>query len=510
MATGPTISMQKILAASQGNPDLREVLDAVNQVSSQTQTATSTTAVSGTTAGQPNSSAARPKQATGTVSLLNGSYIVQLVNPGGQSAISQLQAAESAQSATAQTSVQPVTPIYHQIRVSTTRAFNVNSNTQTFGGDTGSTQTYWTLTGLGSGTWYVQFRSSFDGVNWNSWKNANGGTASGGLVSQVTVLTASYSDWALFQLPGSLLMGIGGGLVPDQGIMGIPSGYPLYSSGLIAISGPNGFGASPDSTYGIVACDVAPDAGGGGATGILDYPVKVSMKWGYSGYTVGGKASVFGISFDPSSDKITIYNEGTTNGASWVKLQLPGGSHIVIGQGKNLGGGTIWTPPIPWLDTSRMMSICCLTDQLLSPPGPGTINGIYVSRLNGFVLDAQYQNDTGGAGGQELANWMVIAWEAGAPVEMVGGFSFLKIQLQSGQAVILGAGQVASGMAVALPSGYTSDNMLSVCTPASADTGHRLVGVQQCSFNGLTPTLIYTDNINIWSGKVNWLLAAWK
>jgi hypothetical protein len=96
MASGPSISQQKILSASQGDSaSLREVLQQMSQVHSQTQTVIGTTPTQGT-AGQPNRYAAVPPQATVSVSLLDGSWIIQIVNPGATSAISQIQAAQNA------------------------------------------------------------------------------------------------------------------------------------------------------------------------------------------------------------------------------------------------------------------------------------------------------------------------------------------------------------------------------------------------------------------------------
>ena len=126
MAAGPQISQQKILAASQGDSAaLLEVLQQMAQVSTQQQAVTGTTPTS-TPANQVSPAARIPAQATGSVSILGGSYIVQIVNPGGTSPLSQLQAAQQASTATSVTPLQPVTPIYHQIRVSTSPAFNVN------------------------------------------------------------------------------------------------------------------------------------------------------------------------------------------------------------------------------------------------------------------------------------------------------------------------------------------------------------------------------------------------
>jgi len=509
----PTISQQKTIAASQGNQDLREVLDSLSQVSSQTQTVTSTTAVAGTTAGQPNASAARPKQATGTVSLLNGSYIVQLVNPGGKSAISQLQAAQSAQNATAKTSVQSVTPIYHQIRVSTSRAFNVNSNTQTFGGDTGQTQTYWTLTGLGTGTWYVQFRSTYDGVNWNSWKDANSGQSS--LVETVTVETQSNSVWALFSLPGGVLIGVGDGFAEDGATFGVPQG--LYSSSMVALAGPNGFNALPPQVTDIASCAITVEAANSGTSGIADYPPTVDMKYGDRNWpqsTYSGNANFIAIAFTPEAAGISgaLKTYVSPDGLSaWTVITLPGGSKFAIGQGSGANGETIFTPTdAPWINASNMRSICSIHG------GAGTGNGAHgVNQcgLNGLTIQATYA-DTGSASNvwPGSVNWIAIAWMPGRETVAVQGGEWVLINLGRNNQVAFGSGSIPAGSSFGLPTGYNSTQMLSIATPASfSGSGDNVLhAISNCDIADTTAQLIYVDGAgNSWGGNVNWFAFAW-
>jgi hypothetical protein len=503
MSTTPNISLQKLFEAAQGNPALLEVLQQIAQTTDQTQIAT----------GQQKTTAQVPAQATGTVSVLNGSYIVEIVNPGGKSPLSQLQSAQAASQATAATSIQPIRPIFHQIRASTSPSFSVNSNAQTFGGDTGSTQTYWTLTGLGSGTWYIQFRSSYDGVNFNTWKNANGGSAVNGLANEVTLESAAFSEWAVFALAARQVMAIGEGLVPDQGIMGLAS--EVFSSGMLAIAGPNGFTPQYNGVFGLVASDVdiqLPAPGTPTGAGIPDYPVEIRNLYGISGTggleTSPGNASVFAIAFNPKGSNVRLYEQGGTSGAVWAVFTLPGGAQIAVGQGRNNDGDTIWTPPAAaWIDGTRMMSICSLTGAVELGH---VVEGFNVNRLSGLSLEAKYQDDGGGSWAT-TANWLAIAWQQGVNVQTVGSGTFLTIPLQGGHAVVIGAGRVASGTAITLPAGYTSQRMLSICTPGGADnTGNHLRGISQCSFVGLTPLLTYTDNTHAWSGAVNWMVSAWK
>lgn len=510
---GSTISRQKTIAASQGNQDLREVLDSLGQVSTQTQTVTSTTAISGTTAGQPSSSAARPAQAYGTVSLLNGSYIVQLVNPGGKSAISQLQSAQTATNATSSSSVQSITPIYHQIRASTSRAFNVNSNTQTFGGDTGQTQTYWTLTGLGTGTWYIQFRSTYDGTNWNSWKNANSGQSS--LVETVTVETETNSAWALFSLPGQVLMGVGDGFAEDGATFGIPSG--LYSSSMVALAGPNGFNALPPQLSIIAECGVTVEKANSGTTGIPDFSPVIDMKYGdrkTPQSTYSGNANIFAIAFTPTaagiSGALKTYVSSDEK-SQWTVITLPGGSKLALGQGEGADGSTIFMPSeVPWINVDNMLYIISVHG------GDGTgrgVGGINAATLLGSVIQASYRNYDSSDTWTGIGDWIAIAFMPARVPETVHGGKWYTINLGRDNQVAFGSGVVASGESFGLPSGYSDDKMLTISTPASFSDNqdNPMHAVSNCNISHATAQLVYMDGAgHVWSGNVNWFAFAWK
>ena len=515
----PTISAQKILAASHQNPDLLEVLTSLSNVSGQQQAVTGTTSTAAPVAGQPNPAAPVPPQATGVVSLLGTSYIVQITNPGATNPISQLQTQQQASTATPLSPLQPVKAIYHQIRASTSPAFNVNSNTQTFGGNTGNTQVYWTITGLGSGTWFFQFRSSYDGINFNTWKNINSGTAIGGLINQVTEENVGDANWALFSLPGEMIAGIGEGLCSNGALFELAT--QLYSSGLFAIAGPNGAPALTSNTCGVLEANVTlqtPATGNAGIVGPADFPVQVFTEYGISGALpafMPGVATVFGIAIDPSNENATFFPQGgstPTTKSIWAVITLPGGAKVAIGQGLNTHGDTIWTPPsLSWLSGTRMNAIASLTNATDVSYVP---DGYYSNSISSsLVLSAQYHDTNGDIWATE-ANWLAVCWQAGTPTLTAGGHTFLVINLQGGHAIIIGAGTGASGTAISLPSGYSVGNMLGIVVPNGSivnPSNHNLSGIAGCYFDGLIPTLFYQDNTgHTWSGNVSWLLAAWK
>jgi hypothetical protein len=502
------ISQQKIDSAVQGNSaSLREVLNQISQATVETQTVTGTLASSTT----PNSSAPVPPQATGTVSLLEKSYILQIVNPGATSPISSIQAAAAGQAATATTNLQAVKSIYHQIRASTSPAFNVNSNTQTFGGDTGSSQTYWTLTGLGTGRWYFQFRSTYDGVNFNTWKNINQGTS----ISEITVEAEANAVWAVFTLPGDETIGVGQGFGADGDVIGLPQNN-LYTSAMFSLVTPNGFNTEPPQVTNIATSEIVLQEPTGPlvATGVLDYPALISMKYGDRNFPqslYSGNANFFGIAFDPTGDNTTVY-DSSDGISSWVVITLPGGAKIAFGSGQTPDGDDIYVPTqTPWITASNLLIIPTIQG------GGGSGNGAHGVKycyLTGLTMSAEYDDFSAGSDTWAgVGNWLAVAWTPGLITETVTNGEFLIINLADGNKIAFGAGAVAaSGSSFGLPAGFNSNQMCAIASPNSqVGSGSNVMHcVANCNISGTTCTLIYIDGSgNSWSGAVNWFAFCW-
>ena len=500
-ATTPQVWGQKIVEAAEGNQALLEILTSITQAQKAQQ-------IVSNTANKPV-----PSQARGAVSLEGTTYIVQITNPGAVSPTSNLQAAQQQTTASQYTNLQNVTAIFHQLRASTSPAFSINSNTQTYGGDKGSTQTYWELSGLGSGNWYFQVRSSFDGQNWNQWKNINGGNSVTANPSEVTVLKEENSVWAVFTLPGNELMAVGAGLVPDQGQFTLPAN--LYSSAMAAIAAPNGYTPVGGSCYGIAKCDVLVEqpAVGAGLTGPPDYPIAVEMSYHEEAgsRTWSGFASIFAIAFDPLGENPKFYSQGQTG---WVVFTLPGGAKIAIGTGIGSDGDEIWIPPdLAWFQVNQVRSIVSPTNAVEYGHFP---HGISVSALNpsgtGLKIACQYFDGVNIM--PSGATWLAIAYQD--PGALVGpglGSFFVKIPLQNGQNLYFGSGIAHAGSDVTLPPGCSVDQMLSICSPASFDnpSGHHLEGIAQCEMVGLYPVTTYMDaSFNQWPGDTNWFIFCWS
>lgn len=518
----PTISPQKIDSAAQGNASsLREVLNAIAQTTVEQQTVTGTTPTQ-TVAGQPNRNAPVPPQATGTVSLLQKSYILQIVNPGATSPISSIQAAAAGQAATATTNLQAVKSIYHQIRASTSPAFNVNSNTQVFGGDTGSAQTNYTLTGLGTGRWYFQFRSTYDGINFNTWRNINQGTS----ISEITVEGETNAVWAVFTLPGNTTIGVGQGFGADGAEIGLPQNN-LYTSAMFSMVSPNGFNVLPPQVSNIETSEIVLQAPSGPsvATGILDYPALISMKYGDTNFPqsfYSGNANFFGIAFDPTSANTTVYDSADGK-SSWVVITLPGGAKIAFGSGQGANNTQLYVPTeTPWITADTIL----ITSTIQGGGGSGhSMSGVNDSQINGLTLKASYSDIPNGSSFWfGVANWLAVAWTPGLITETVTAGKFVIINLADGNKIAFGSSPnpdpplpfgenvLISGSSFSLPAGFTTDKMLVIASPAGyAGSGDNVLhAIAVCDIAGTTANLKYIDGSgNSWGGNVNWFAFCW-
>lgn len=494
MSQTNVVPTQKIEDAAAGNKALRDMLTALAATQNQQQQVTSTTGKN------------VPQQAKATVGFLKGTYTVEIQNPGAVSPVSSVQAALASGGATSATNTQSITPIYHQIRYATSPQFSISSQVTTLGGTTGSTQTFWTLTSLPSGRFYFQIRSSFDGVSWNLWRNANGGQTITNQPEGVTVEDTTNAVFGLFELPGHQLVAFGAGLASNGGTFGVPS--QLYTSAMQAIPGLDGFVAqSSNLAHGVVANSISFVGSLQAITGPPDFPTVISQLYeDGEAHQWGGTASIFAFCYDPLGTNVT---EEAIGGAVWVDFILPGGAHLSIGTGVTPDGGTIPLPStMPWVTSASLQTI-------VSPSvgfNPDVqAHGISDAKIVGTTLSCGFM-DGGSTRWGASGNWFAVSISAGYPITAVSNGNWIVINLPSGTKVAIGSGgSVPSGTAFGLPAGFNTTNMLAIATPAGFnDTGHPMSGVFSCGITGSTGNLQYTDTQgNFWNGPYNWMAFAW-
>ncbi len=421
---------QKITQASGGNQYLKEVLSSLAQNTTVTQQVTNVATKNA------------PPQCRAQVSLLNGSYVVEIQNPGTLLPTSALQAAQNGNAPTANVAI---TPLYHQIRCANTPRFSVAANVQTFGGTTGSTQTYWTLQ-LAAGQWYFQIRSSYDGTNFNEWKNANGGQALNAPPETVTVQPANNATWGAFALPGGQAVAFGAGFLPDLQSYGLPDN--LYTSAMQSIASPNGFTEYGHPMHGISANIVNAEipVSNVGLLGPPDYPTSVPMKYrDGSGNIWPGSSNVFAFCFDPLGPNVARFFYAT---GTWGVFEMPGGWQLAVGSGQ-VADGTVVTVPPGFVSADMISVVSAASFNDTGHPAHG-ISQAYMDAAG--RVHVQYADGSGNHWNGN-GNWMAVAWSPGVPIATVQGGRFVVFTLPGGRLAAIGGGQVTSGTPFGLPTG---------------------------------------------------------
>jgi hypothetical protein len=495
MSQTNVIPTQKIQDAAAGNQQLLDLLTALAATTNLQQQVTSTTGKN------------VPPQVKATVSYLKGNYIVEIQNPGSVSPVSAVQSAQVSSGATTSTNNAPITPLYHQIRVATSPQFNISSNVTTFGGTTGSTQTYWTLTNLGSGNFYFQIRSSFDGINFNLWRNANGGQSITSRPEGVTIEQTTNGAFGLFALPGQQLVAFGLSLASNGDTYGVPT--ELYTSAMQVIAGPNGFQIQTSNlAHGILTESISLAGDINAVAGPPDFPTVVNMTYeDGEGHVWPGTANIFSFCYDPLGANVV---EQTTTDGIWVDFVLPGGAHLSIGSGVTADGAVVVMPStMPWVRPATMLSIVS-PNSGIDPSRQA--RGITEASIDAAgTMHCQFQDTTSNAW-SSTGNWFAVGFSPGIPQETVVGGKWVILTTPSGTKVAIGAGSGANGSSFGLPTGFTPAQMFAIPTPAGADaTSHPMAGVYQCEINVTTLNLLYTDTIgSFWSGDLNWFAFAWQ
>lgn len=447
-----------------------------------------------------------PPQCTGVVSALKGTYIVQLTLPGTAPPATVLQQTQANANQTAASNIAPITPLLHQIQAATTPRFDAGSGLTNFGGDTGESLNFWQIDSLAAGSWFFRFRSSYDGSNWNAWKNANGGTALNGRPESVTVEDVTNGVAATFTLPGQEVVSFIAGLVGNGGTFSLPEN--LFSSAMAAIAAPNGFKDTGHPAHGFANPPIGNEvavltpADTSGLTGPGDFPIAVPMNYqDGEGNNWGGSSNIFAFAYDPLGTNVT---EVPVPNGRWAVFTLPGGAQLAVGSGWQPFGGAFVLPP--GLDAAHMFAVT-------SPQGgwdpDNEAHGIFEASVTGAVVKCSFQ-DGEGHNLPVPGQWFAIAYSASLPLDPSG---FLVLNTPGGSKVAIGRGSAASGTFVTLPAGFTWAQALDWTGPASYnEADHPMHGVADCSINQFGQLqLSYMDGEgNTWDGNMNWMVFCWQ
>lgn len=488
MAKNNVVDTSKINQAAGGNMDLRTTLYQMAKNLQLSATVSNT------------ASKNVPGESVAAVSLLGGSYIVQLTLPGTQSPASVLQNVQAAKAATQASNTTAITAVYNQIQAATTPRFDAGSNLHQYGGSTGSAQVYWSIDDLGSGQYYFRTRQSFDGVNWNLWKLANGGKPLGGRGESVTVEQVVNGVGAVFALPGKETVAFISGLCNNGDGFSMPEN--LYTSAMFAIAGPNGFRDTGHPSHGIEQCDVEIETGPSqGLIGPPDFPTLVTMLYqDDSNNEWQGSANIFAFAFDPLGTNVTPV---TTSSGTWAVFQLPGGGLLAVGSGNAADGTTVVLP-----GGFTMANAQAVTSPQSGFSAPNDAHGVQSCSIDNTGLISMTFQDGSGNVWPGVAQYLILAYSPG----LLLNAGFLEINLPGGSQCAIGSGSAASGTRIALPAGYSWSNSLVFATPSTFnDTGHPMHGVSVCSADRGFLQLAYQDGEgNTWDGDVNWMVFTWQ
>ena len=481
-----SLPVEKIIDASGGNNSLREVLQALTKAQQTTAAATNQTTKNA------------PAQCYSQVSFLSPSYIVEITLPGAVQPTSSLQAAQVAKTQTANTNV---TAIYHQIQAATSPSFSAASNVTLYGGQTGSTQTYWNIGDLSAGRWYFRVRSSYDGINWNQWKNSNYGQNANGSAESVTVEDVTSGVSAVFQLPGAQTVAFVAALTQNGGTFSLPEN--LFTGSMQAIAAPNGYGETGNDAHGWT-CEVGT-AVTLPPTPTTDYAPLVTMTYMDGAHnTWYGGANIFAFAWNALGTNQSVVN---VTGGSWAVFTLGGGAQLAIGSGLTAsGGGAIPLPPgftaANTIATASAASGFSTNNQAM---------GVTCTVDANLNVVAQY-NDGQGDVWPATATWFAVAVSPGLDFVAVAGGRFLVLNTPGGSKVAIGMGVTASGSAFTLPAGFNFTNSLAFAAPGSNNqTGHPMHGVAVCGADNGNCVLSYLDGQgDSWNGNVNWTCFCWQ
>jgi hypothetical protein len=201
------------------------------------------------------------------------------------------------------------------------------------------------------------------------------------LGTNVSLVVAGLTNWAVFTLPGGGKMAVGAGNAADGTTITLPPNFAWADAQFVA-SPQNGYSA-PNEAHGVFACSIS-------GTGV----VSMSFKDGV-GNVWTGTAQYLVIAFSP----------GLLDASGFHEINTPGGSQVAIGSGTAASGTVIGLPA--GYDWSKAL-VFVTPSSFVDTGHP--FHGIANCSANRGIVQAVYQDGEGNTWYAGV-NWMVFAWQ---------------------------------------------------------------------------------------------------
>lgn len=202
------------------------------------------------------------------------------------------------------------------------------------------------------------------------------------LGTNVSLVIAGSTNWAVFTLPGGGMMAVGAGTAPDGTQLFMPPNFAWADTQRIA-SPQSGYDPANEA-HGVNTCGVS-------ATGV----VSMSFKDGV-GNVWTGAAQYLVFAFSP----------GLLTSSGFHEINTPGGSQVAIGSGSATSGTAITLPTGGAYDWTKAL-VFATPKSFVDTGHP--FHGVQNCSANRGILSLAYQDGEGNTWYGDL-NWMVFCW----------------------------------------------------------------------------------------------------
>jgi hypothetical protein len=221
-------------------------------------------------------------------------------------------------------------------------------------------------------------------------------------------------------------------------------------------------------------------------------------------HTAAADSGVIEFSLEPYEES-AFYDQSDPTEASWdnVPGSDPGNDNGYVLLPLSAGGVmSFWTDTQDSGTQFNLPSIGFNPANLLTWCSPGgyiekghTMHGVNACNATNRVLQTQYSNGSDYWLG--ATNYAALTWRAGATelsVSAVGAMTYVVATLLGGEQICFGYGVVPDGTTIALPTGFTSDKVFAMASPASySEAGNEVTWIESYVDAALMAHLNYRD-----------------